>query len=529
MRLKTDLEQMKFKYDEMTSFLFSIDCNQEDSGKFLWWSHGFESAMDYQAEELKKMKLDAFMPEGMAERHNLGFRSFLKTGVTQKLYNTFRVPFLTKSKYCEMVKVHAKPSVLSTPFKMTLMVYAEMSVEEPVDCIVTNSLGFIETCSIGFANILQNYTQTNSNGKPSILYFCPSLLSLFLNYSPKFAGRFHSIENMDLPVLKANVDSGGNETFVENFIWNAFDLAALIGKSQNALNEKLFLDATFDLYTFMHVYLNEFLENKQTSLVQLRIYKMNALNGQDFFFCFEVLSIKLYRELLRSSTKLATNPPIKWLMKLNSIERQLKKDKSVEHEQSNSQDDSSKSGSFQKLLPNDSPSQSQIAEPSRPHARTGALSKFAQKVKMVKQIIQYTRPLATSQEANVDSEQSWPRMKTAQEKSDDSENSAEIENDRLTLLEYSSGKEMLHFQSSFAQPSPKLACVSFAQRISGLLVVTGMVLLIFFAAVYAYANKVRLLDHRRIWFPESHDRPARFVRPRKNQPRLVFAQPVQFD
>ena len=315
-------DSIKFNYDETGSFLLSIDSSPSDCGRLVWWSRAFEIIMDYSSEELKKMKIDSFMTESMAVNHTNSLNRYIDTGLSTKLYKNYLLPFINKSKYCEMVDMQIKPFVLFNPFKVTLISYGDVNGSVGTDYIVMSKYGFVETFTPGYAKILGKHINMGYQDKLPLIYFCPSLASFLLVNSTRFREQFSKIEEDKLPTFKKTVDKFGTETFIENFIWNSFDEKKLVQMS-NALTEARFMEKKHDLYEFINNHVNSLSDTHTTSLITMRITKQAVSSPENVYFFVEFIHVKHYQDLVKSSNTLTKNPPLQWLLKLGSFEKQL--------------------------------------------------------------------------------------------------------------------------------------------------------------------------------------------------------------
>jgi hypothetical protein len=315
-------DQAKFKYDEMGSFLLSIDSSPSENGRLVWWSRAFEMIMDFTTEELKKMNVDSFMTESMAVGHRDSLKKYTITGLSHKLYKPFTIPFINKSRYCEMVNMQIKPFVLFNPFKVTLISYGELNSNFGSDYIVVNKYGFVETFTTGFGKILGKHLHMGFQEKLPLIYFCPSLTSFLLANSPLFKNQFSELDEESMPDFKKTVDKFGSEVFIEDFIWNSFDESQLVNMP-NVLTESTFLQQTHVIQEFMHEQVGKINGSKTTSLVTMRITKQSTSSPENIYFFIEFINIKHYQDILKSTSRLTKSVALKWLMKMGSVESQF--------------------------------------------------------------------------------------------------------------------------------------------------------------------------------------------------------------
>lgn len=439
-------DSVKFKYDEMGSFLLSIDSSLTDSGRLLWWSRAFEMIMDYTTEELKKMKINSFMTDSMAASHNLGLKNYIVTGLPQKLYKNFMVPFINKTKYCEMVNMQVKPFVLFNPFKVTLISYGEMNSNFGSDYIVVNKYGFVETFTPGFAKILGKHIHMGYQDKLPLIYFCPSIVSFLIANSPLFKNQFEKFDEDKLPIFKKTVNKCGTETFIENFIWNSFDDNKLV-QMPNVLTESSFLEKPRGLYDFIHEHINSLTESRTTSLITMRITKQQASCPENIYFYIEFINVKHYQDLIKSSTRLTHNPPLKWLMKLGSFEKQLDERfqqsviiQELKKMMDNKENDHDEASIHEDL--NDRHATKQPLDIKKLNFNT---NKFVNKASQITKLLKYMKPLQTEEYPINDFEN----------------NDFDPTNESATLLINSQAGESenqdiaekkLHYKSAFLQP-----------------------------------------------------------------------------
>jgi hypothetical protein len=493
----------KFRYNEINSFLISVDSSLSQDGALLWWSKAFENITSYTAEELKKMKIDDFMSESMANRHQIAFQRYIHTGISSILYKPFLVPINVKSKFCEMVSLQTKPFVWMDPFKIALISLGEMHSASGNDFIVVDSCGFIETYTSGFLKILGKYKQMGYKEKLPLLYFCPSFLPLFLRYSIKFREQFKDINLDTLPSMKSTTDQSGNSVYTENYIWNSFEEKYLI-ENQDSLTEKLFFSQKFDLQNFANRYLTNIPENRATSLISMKITKLLTQNAHDCYFYLEFLSVKQYKELIRSSVKMSMNQPLKWLMKIDSIENQLEEslvsDFGHEPEDDLEEEEKVKNVKEPKVktlhevrfadlgVQKESNSRKLVSmktNPSNDQPKT-AFQKFSNKVNMITNIIKYSKPGQQSQ--SIRKIVTVPEM--APQNDNDSENISLVGSVNELSENCNQIENIQNFKSSFINPKKISNALSTFKKLKFLLILRIVFFLGFITSAYALSRIV---------------------------------------
>jgi hypothetical protein len=485
-------DQMKFKYDEMGSFLLSIDSSSAENGRLLWWSRAFEMIMDYSVEELKKMHISSFMTGSMALTHKSALDNYVNTGLSHKLYKPFMAPFVNKTKYCEMVNLQIKPFVVFNPFKVTLISYGEINSNFGSDYIVVNKYGFVETFTTGFAKILGKHIHMGFQEKLPLIYFCPSLTSFLLSNSPLFKNQFVKLEDDSIISFKKTVDRHGTETFIENFIWNSFDENQLI-QMQNVLTEAIFLDKSHVLEDFIHEQMSKLTATKTTSLITMRITKQSASTPDNIYFFIEFINIKHYEDLLKSTSKLTQNLPLKWLMKIGPIEGQFDE----RFQKSMIMEDIKKTMQKQKLVREIGSISDNLEEryeaglPLEPDTQNVKKNKLVQKASQITKMLKFMKPLQP--------EDIWNNNDFNATDFEDSNESATLLMDSQIIdgEEQDIAEKKLHFRSTFLQPKRQ----TIAQRDYLILKIFLLVRFLFYASflisIFVFSITVHSLDHKK--------------------------------